>query len=185
MHGAYGCGCGCGGNGGCGDSYGSVVRMGYRPVNEYSGLVDWPNYKNVNNEMYASCPDYMRAVDAFSTFREKATALYGEYPRADVWVGGSGKKSPSAKEPKLRSERDALRQLRALESKAKLALQKCKGAAKSGGALPDADAAKAAASLQTTTQSGGGNMLLYVGAGLATLAGLGLLIAAKRRKKAE
>lgn len=201
MYASSGCGCGCGGSGSCGGSQYAmaVVRRGAHPVGSHYGILpvlivpaialaaaitDFTGYNNVNNKMYASCPDYTKSVDEFAAFREKVVAMYGKRPRADVWIGGPGNKNPNAKNPNLKSEKAAQIHLGTLKDRAKRVLQKCKGASETETPLPGTEMAidPSAASLDIGTAAGGGNLLLYGGLTVAALVGVGLLIAAKRKQ---
>jgi hypothetical protein len=177
------CGCGCSGSGECGQ-YGVFppVLLGIL----LGGVGQFTGYKNYNNEAYALCPAYTKAVDDFIAFREKVVALYGKFPKIGVSFGGKGRETPKAKDKNLRDERSAERHLQNLKSRAKAVLQKCKGQLKAGAAPEGSELPAGAETVALETQTAaGGNTLLYAGAGVVGLAAVALLFAAKRRRAAQ
>jgi LPXTG-motif cell wall-anchored protein len=181
-----------------------VTAMTAYPAANYSGgVLQFEDY-NENNKWYEKCAEYRTAVNNFNDFRAKVIALYGKRPRADVFLGQSGRTKPKQEDKFLRSERAANQQLKSLQAIAVNTLKKCKRAEgmqdrMEAGEIPvdtslvnaptatppvDTTTVSGGGAEQTSADSGGGSMTLIIGVGaVALLGGAAFLVLKKKKSK--
>jgi LPXTG-motif cell wall-anchored protein len=177
-----------------------TAMTAYQAANYSGGVFQFEDY-NENNKWYEKCAEYRTAVNNFNDFRAKVIALYGKRPRADVFLGQSGRTKPKQEDKFLRSERAANQQLKSLQAIAVNTLKKCKRAEgmqdrmEAGEipvdtslvdptAAPPVDTTTVGTTTTDQTSEGGGSMTLIIGVGaVALLGGAAFLVLKKKKSK--